>query len=184
MKTSTLLDRADTVLLIIDVQDKLASVMHRKEKLVENVLKIIKGITVLELPAILTEQYPAGLGKTLPEISQLLPHVSPIEKVSFSCYNEEPFRLRLESLRRKRVLVTGIEAHICIYQTTVDLQQKGYQVQVVTDCVSSRNAEDKQVSLARLSDMGIGLTTAEMALFELLRVAAGEKFQQISRIVK
>ncbi len=174
----------NAVLVVIDFQERLFPVMHDKEKLLGNVVKLIKGIKVMEIPIILTEQYPKGLGPTIPEIKELLPDIKPIEKVCFSCCDNEAFGKALESLKRKQVLITGIEAHICVYQTAMALAQVGYEVQVVSDCVSSREPENKTVALFRMGAAGISPTTTEMALFELLRVAQGDKFKQISNIVK
>jgi nicotinamidase-related amidase len=174
----------NTVLVVIDFQERLFPVMHDKEKLLRNVVKLIKGVKVLEIPVVLTEQYPKGLGPTIPEIKELLPDMKPIEKVCFNCCDEESFGKSLESLKRKQVLIAGIEAHICVYQTAIALSQAGYEVQVVGDCVSSREPENKLVSLFKMGAAGISPTTTEMALFELLKVAKGDKFKQISNIVK
>ena len=179
-----LLTTDNTVLVVIDFQERLFPVMHDKEKLLRNVVKLIKGVKVLEIPVILTEQYPKGLGPTIPEIKELLPDIKPIEKVCFSCCDEEAFCRSLESLKRQQVLIAGIEAHICVYQTAMALARAGYEVQVVGDCVSSREPENKLVSLFKMGAAGISPTTTEMALFELLKVAKGDKFKQISSIVK
>jgi nicotinamidase-related amidase len=178
------LTTGNTALLVIDMQERLFPAMHEKEKLLRNMLKLIRGAQVLEIPIVLTEQYPKGLGPTLPEIKELLTNVSPIEKVSFNCCDEEVFCQALGALKRKQVLVAGIEAHICVYQTAVALSRSGYEVQVVGDCVASREPGNKLVALFRMGAAGVSPTTVEMALFELLRVAKGDKFKQISNIVK
>ena len=174
----------NTILVLIDFQERLFPVMHEKEKLLRNVVKLARGAVVLEVPVVVTEQYPKGLGPTLPEIKAVLPDVRPIEKVCFSCCDEESFCRSLEAPGRRQVLVAGIEAHICVYQTAMALARAGYQVQVVGDAVSSREPENKLVSLFGLGAAGIGVTTVEMALFELLRVARGDKFKRISEIIK
>lgn len=175
----------NTALLIIDVQGKLAQLMHQKEKLFANLEKIIKGAQVLELPLIWTEQVPEKLGPTSPELAELLIRsAQPISKASFSCCGVEPFVSALAQTKRRQVLVTGIETHICVYQTSVDLLAQGYEVQVVADAVSSRTTENRQLGLDRMHSAGAVLTSTEMALFELLRVAEGDKFRQISKIVK
>ncbi len=174
----------NTALVLIDFQVRLFPVMHEKEKLLRNVIKLVKGAGVLEVPVILTEQYPKGLGPTLPEIKALLPDTRPVEKVCFSCCDEESFCRSLEALGRRQVLLAGIEAHVCVYQTAMALARAGYQVQVVSDAVSSRDPENKMVSLLALGAAGAGVTNVEMALFELLRVARGDKFKRISEIVK
>lgn len=178
------LDPENTVLVAIDFQERLYPAMHDKERLLERVIKLIQGARVLEIPVILTEQYPRGLGPTLPEIAELLPEVKPVVKTCFNCGDAEPFQAALNSVNRKQVLVCGIEAHICVYQTAVALLPMGYEVQVVADCISSRDPEDKAVSLARMNALGILPTTMEMVLFELLKVASGDRFKQISGIVK
>jgi nicotinamidase-related amidase len=174
----------NAALLVIDMQERLFPVMHEKEKLLHNMVKLIKGARVLEIPVVLTEQYPRGLGPTLPEIKELLPDVKPVEKVSFNCCDEEIFCKTLGALKKKQVLIAGIEAHICVYQTAMALCRSGYEVQVVGDCVSSREPENKLVSLFKMGAAGVSPTTAETALFELLKVASGDKFKQISNIVK
>ncbi|OGO31525.1 MAG: hydrolase [Chloroflexi bacterium RBG_16_56_11] len=184
MNTPYTLDINKTVLILIDFQERLFPVMHDKEKLLRNLLKLVRGARVLGIPIVLTEQYPRGLGITLPEVKNLLPDVKPIEKVCFSCCDEASFCQAVESLGRRQVLIAGIEAHICVYQTAMALSHSGYQVQVVGDCVSSRDPENKLVALFKMGAAGISPTTTEMALFELLKVASGDKFKQISNIVK
>jgi nicotinamidase-related amidase len=173
-----------TTLVLIDFQEKLFPAMHDKDKLLRNVVKLVQGAKVLEIPIILTEQYPKGLGSTIPEIKSLIPDIKPIEKVCFNCCDEDQFCTALDGLKRKQLLIAGIEAHICIYQTALALVQAGYEVQVVGDCVASREPENKVTALSRLVSEGVILTTMEMALFELLKEAKGDKFKQISSIVK
>jgi nicotinamidase-related amidase len=173
-----------TVLVIIDIQEKLFRVMHDKEELAENTVKLLKGIRALDIPVILTEQNPKGLGPTIPEIAALLPGAEPVVKFDFSCMREESFRNTLERLNRDQVLVTGIETHICVYQTALDLVGSGYEVDVVTDCVSSRTPENKDTALARMGLEEIMPCTTEMILFELLQTARHEKFKEISSIIK
>jgi len=184
MSKPVLLSPENTVLVAIDFQERLFPVMYEKEKLLRQVVKLIQGAKVLEVPVILTEQYPKGLGPTIPEVAELLPEVKPIEKTCFSCCDAESFRDALETTGRKQVLICGIEAHICVYQTAVALKLAGYEVQVVSDCISSRDPENKMVSLFKLGSAEINPTTMEMALFELLKVASGDTFKQISNIVK
>jgi nicotinamidase-related amidase len=166
------------------MQERLFPVMHEKEKLLRSVKKLIRGAQVLAIPVLFTEQYPRGLGTTLPEIKELVPDFRPVEKVSFNCCDEEVFCQALEALKRNQVLVAGIEAHICVYQTAVALVGAGYEVEVVADCIASRELENKTVALAKMGADGIKPTTMEMALFELLKVAKGDMFKAISSIVK
>lgn len=174
-----------TTLLVIDVQGKLAQLMHQKETLFANLEKIIKGARVLDLPIIWTEQVPDKLGPTSPELAELLARsAQPISKASFSCCGDRSFESALAQIGRRQILVTGIETHICVYQTAADLLAQGHEVQVVADAVSSRTAENRQIGLDRMHSAGAVMTSTEMALFELLRVAGGDKFRQISKIVK
>lgn len=179
-----MLEIEKVVLLIVDIQGKLAHLMDRKELLFKNVQNLIKGIRTLGIPILWVEQNPQGLGPTIPEITALLADIQPISKMSFSSCRNDRFLQALNALGRKQVLVSGIEAHICVYQTAVDLVDIGYEVQVVTDAVSSRNLENKKIGLQRMKDFGVSLTSVETALFELLKVAEGKQFRDIIRIVK
>jgi len=179
-----MLNPENTALIIIDVQEKLSRVMYEKEMLFNDIQKLIKGIQVLDIPVIVTEQYPKGLGPTIPEVSNLFPNFQPIPKISFSCCGNERFLQELNDLHRKQVLIAGIETHVCVYQTALDLLSLGYEVQVVTDCVSSRTPANRDIGLNRVSQAGAIPTSTEMALFELLKVADGERFRAISKIVK
>src|SRR4030043_102204 len=173
-----------SVLVVIDMQGKLAQSMYRKELLFENVGKIIKGAQVLGIPMLLTEQNPKGLGPTIPEIADLVPGVRRIPKLSFSCCGDELFSKELSAIQRCQVLLSGIEAHVCLYQTTVDLVATGYEVHVVADAVSSRTAENRDIGLQKMKDAGASITSVETVLFELLRVAGGYRFKEILNIVK
>jgi len=174
----------NTALIIIDVQEKLFRAMLHKEVLAENLQKIIKGAQVLDIPLLVTEQNPNALGPTIPELKDLLPHVQPISKLSFSCCGEQKFLNKLSAQNCKHILLAGIEAHICVYQTALELIDKGYEVQVLADCVSSRTEENKRLGLEKIKEAGGSVTSVEIALFELLRVAEGGTFKEISKIVK
>jgi nicotinamidase-related amidase len=173
-----------TVLVMIDIQGKLWNVMSEKEALQDNAQKLIKGLNLLGVPVIATEQNPRGLGPTLPELTQLLPACNPLPKMCFSCCQDAGFNKALAGLVRQQVLVCGIEAHICVYQTALDLLKQGFEVQIVTDVVSSRSAANKQVAVQRLQAEGAKLTSIEMALFELLHSAENTNFKELSRIIK
>ncbi len=173
-----------TALVIIDVQEKLSRVMYEKEKLFENLQKLIKGIKLLNIPIIVTEQNPNGLGPTVSEIAPLLTDIKPVTKFSFSCCSEEPFLRQLEMLNRKQVLLAGIETHVCVYQTAVDLIEAGYEVHTIVDCVSSRTLENKNLALDKMKSEGANLTSVEIVLFELLKTVANPKFKELSKIVK
>lgn len=139
---------------------------------------------IFQIPVLLSEQNPARLGPTIPEITSLLTDAAPVSKMSFSCCGDKIFMQQLEALNRKQIVISGIETHVCVYQTAVHLVEMGYEVQVVTDAVSSRTLENKQIGLQRMKDCGVILTSVETALFELLGVAEGESFKAILQIVK
>jgi len=174
----------NTVFLLVDVQGKLAHSMHAREHLFNNLKKIVKGMRVLEVPILWAEQNPKGLGPTVPEIAGLLADVQPLPKYSFSCYKNKEIRQALESLNRSKVLVAGIETHVCVYQTVRDLCQAKFSVQLVADAVSSRTSENKQIGLEKCRGAGAALTSVETVLFELLDVAEGERFKKILDIVR
>jgi nicotinamidase-related amidase len=172
------------VLVIVDVQGKLAQLMYDKEKLFANLVRMVKGAKILGIPVLWNEQNPVGLGPTIPELAELLTDQAPLAKSSFSCCGNQNFAEQLQRLGRRQVLLVGIETHVCVYQTAVDLIAKDYDVQVVADAVSSRTLANKQIGLERMRGYGATITSAETALFELLRVADGPKFKEISRLVK
>ncbi|XUX00991.1 MAG: hydrolase [Dehalogenimonas sp.] len=178
-----MLEVKDAVLLVIDVQEKLFPVMFDKEVLLSNLQKLVKGISLLEIPIIYTEQNPAGLGRTVPELIGEY-EAKPVSKFHFSCYKEADFNATLSATQRKQVLVCGIESHICVYQTTMDLLLKDFEVHLVTDCVSSRTSQNKELALRRLASEGAKLTGLEMVLFELLRSSKSGQFKAISSLIK
>jgi len=179
-----MLDIKNTVLTVIDIQGNLAHAMHDKESLFKGLKQLIKGFTALEIPIILTEQNPKGLGQTLPEIMELLPDVKAIPKMSFNCCDDEEYMEALKSYGKKKVLIAGIESHICVYQTAAALLEMVYEVEIVTDVVASRFPENKKLALKKMGRMGIEMTGVEMALFELLKTAEHEKFREIVKIIK
>ncbi len=175
----------NSALLIIDVQGKLAQLMHNKDEMFAGLQRIIKGAKVLNLPIIWMEQVPEKLGSTTPAMAELLQDVAqPTRKSSFSCCGNTLFLKQLQATGRRQILVTGIETHICVYQTAVDLLADDYEVQLVIDAVSSRTEQNRQLGIERIKAAGATLTSTEMALFEMLRVAEGLQFKEITRIVK
>ena len=179
-----MLSRADAVLIIIDIQGNLAQTMYDKENLFANNVKLIQGFKAFNLPIIFTEQIPQKLGQTIPVISRELNGIVPIAKETFSCWDDRNFNEQLEGLSHRHVVLTGIESHICVYQTALDLMSNGYTVHLVTDSVSSRTPENREVGIAAIKSAGAHLTSTEMVLFELLRTAADPKFKDIFKIVK
>ena len=179
-----MLSRIDSVLIIIDIQGNLAQAMYDKENLFANNVKLIQGFKVFNLPIIFTEQIPQKLGLTIPVISQELNGIVPIAKEAFSCWDDRNFKDQLEGLSRRHIVLTGIECHVCVYQTALDLISNGYTVHLVIDAVSSRTPENCQVGIEAIKSAGAHFTSTEMVLFELLRTAADPKFKDIFKIVK
>ncbi|MBN2302503.1 MAG: hydrolase [Lentisphaerae bacterium] len=172
------------VLVLVDVQSKLAQLMHDKESLFSNLQKLISGIKALSIPIIWLEQNPSKMGPTISELSQLLTDENPIPKMSFSGCGEPACMAALRNTNRTQIILAGIETHVCIWQTTADLLAAGYEVEIVTDAVSSRAFHDKQIALQRMESVGARLTTTEMILFELLKTAKHPAFKTILKIVK
>lgn len=173
----------NALLVLVDLQVKIARVMHGREALVENTGKLIRGMNILNIPILWVEHNPGGLGETVPEIAKLIQD-KPITKLSFSCCGERRFMETLESSKRRQILLAGIESHVCIYQTAADLLCSAYEVQVVADAVSSRTLQNKEIGLQKVKDAGGTWTSVETVLFELLKVANGAKFREILNIVK
>ena len=179
-----MLSRTAAVLIMIDFQGNLAEAMHDKENLFANNVKLIQGFKALSLPVMVTEQIPAKLGPTISQLASLLDDVKPVAKETFSCWANRDFRDRLESLTRRHVVLTGIECHICVYQTALDLMAEGYSVHLVADAVSSRTPENREIGMQAIKSAGAQITSTEMVLFELLRTAADPKAKDIFKIVK
>jgi len=171
-------------LIVVDLQGKLAQLMHDKDTLFKNIEILIKSAKILNIPILWCQQCPESLGPTIPQIAQLLSGIEPINKASFSCCGADQFRTKLTQLARKQILLCGIEAHVCIYQTTMDLIGQGYEVELICDAVSSRTAENKQAAMTKMTAAGARLTTTEMALFELLKTADHPQFKQIAKLIK
>ncbi|MDD5498303.1 MAG: isochorismatase family protein [Dehalococcoidales bacterium] len=179
-----MLEVGNSVLVIIDIQEKLARVMHDRKKLIRSIEKLCTGMGILEVPAILTEQYPQGLGPTVTEVISAVKPENIISKTCFSCRSDDSFMTLLGKMGRTQLIVAGVEAHICVYQTVKDLVSSGYEVYVASDAVSSRTLENKTIGLHLMANAGALITSVETVLFELLKVAEGEKFRAISRLVK
>jgi nicotinamidase-related amidase len=178
-----MLDKTQTCLVVVDVQEKLFGVMPDQEALADQAVRLIEGLNVLEVPVLRCEQNPRGLGPTIAPIAELLTE-APIEKRAFSCCGEAAFVSALEALSPKSVLLAGIETHICVYQTAADLRDKGYEVQVVADAVASRSQSNHRIGLERIRQRGATITSVETCLFELLGSAEGDAFKRIIKIVK
>ena len=173
-----------SALLVIDIQERLFPLIYQKDIFLKNLLGMIKGAQILEIPILATEHVPKKIGKTIPEIAGLLTGVKTITKNTFSCLGEPLFTQELGALGRPNILIAGVETHICVYQTARDLVSAGYNVQVVTDAVSSRTAHNKVIGIERIKDSGGSVTSVETVVCELLQVAEGEKFKKILALIK
>jgi nicotinamidase-related amidase len=179
-----MISRTNAVLIIIDIQGNLAQAMYDKENLFANNVKLIQGFKAFNLPIIVTEQIPQKLGQTIPQIAAQLEGINPIAKETFSCWDDLNFIKQLKALSRKHIVIAGIECHVCVYQTALDLISNGYTVHLVADAVSSRTPENRQIGIDAMKSAGAHITSTEMVLFELLRTAADPKFKEIFKIVK
>lgn len=179
-----LLNPEDSLLLIIDIQERLAAVMSERQTVINNCLHLIELSRLLKIPVIVTEQYPKGLGQTVEEIRNTLPEYSPIEKMSFNCCEQKDFMETIDRFSKKKIIITGMETHICVLQTCLGLLKKGFSTHVVGDAVCSRSQENKKIGLELLRDAGAVITCTETVLFELLRVAGTEEFKVISKRIK
>jgi nicotinamidase-related amidase len=178
-----MLDEKDCCLVVIDVQGKIADLMHEKEQLFKNLRILIQAANILDIPILWYEQKPEALGPTVPQIAELLTEYTPHPKTSFSCCNERFYEM-FELLDKDHVILCGIESHVCVYQTAADLMSSGYEVDVVADAISSRTAENKHIALERMRDDGANISCVEMTLFELLGSADHPKFREIAHLIK
>lgn len=179
-----MLSRDHAALVLIDIQGKLAALMHEREVLYRQLQVLVQGAQVLELPILWLEQYPQGLGPTIPEVADLLAGQKPLAKTCFSACGLRAFQIQLRQSGRRQILLAGIESHICVYQTARDLLGLGYHVEIVADAVSSRTAENKALGLQKMAGAGAQITGVEMCLFELLQEAGTAEFKQIAALVK
>lgn len=179
-----MLDEKNCCLVIVDVQGKLAHLMHDKDGLFKNIRILIQAAKILNIPILWCQQVPSALGPTVPEIAELLTDNQPINKSSFSCAGCEEFNKKLDQLGRKQVLLCGIETHVCVYQTVVDLLVRDYEVDVIADAVSSRTLDNKQIGLNRMASVGARISSTEMALFEILKSADHPAFRQVAKLIK
>lgn len=179
-----MLNKEDTVFVLVDVQGNLAGLVHDKQTLFSNIQKLIKSFQVLDIPIIWVEQTPDAIGETIVQIASLIPELKPISKTTFSAAKNAEFMAALKKTGRKQVLVAGIESHVCVYQTAVDLHQQNYDVEIVSDAVSSRTQSNKQIALLKMQNKGLSLSSTEMALFELIGDAQSKEFKQIIKIIK
>lgn len=180
-----MLERNDVILIVIDMQERMLPVITDGDRVTTEVARLIRGARALDLPVIVTEQYPQGLGTTIEPVRAALGELyEPIEKMSFSACGDLHFMQHLEAANCQHVLLCGVEAHVCVYQTASDLIQLGWEVQLVTDAIGSRRESNMKLAQKKLAHHGVDLTSVEMALFELMVRADIPEFKSVSQIVK
>ena len=183
-RTSLRISRAKAGLVVVDIQERLLPAMHERERLLQNALRLVKGAGVLNLPVIVTEQYPKGIGRTVPELAGAVPDFEPIEKTAFSCCSAKTFVPSLASRNVRDVVLCGIEAHVCVCQTALDLLDRDFGVFIVTDAISSRTRENWHGGIERMKNAGATIVSTEMILFELLEYAGTDEFKKILELIK
>ena len=178
-----LLSKKGSGLLIIDVQKKLMEVMGQKQKVIDNINRFIYLSKLFDLPVILTEHYSKWLGPTLPAIAETLPSYDPIHKMHFNCCDADAFNKRLDSEGLKNIIVTGVESHICIFQTCVSLVERGYNVHIPQDAVDSRTDENWRVGIGLMEKAGALITSTEAVIYQILKKAGTKEFKRMLRVM-
>ena len=179
-----LLKPEKTALLIIDIQERILPVINNYQYVIDNTLKLIKGFKILGLPIYFTEQYPKGLGPTTRSILDELGDLKPFDKMSFSCSGAGELFNEFKKKTLRQIVVCGIESHVCVQQTVLDLIENRIQVNLAADAVSSRKEIDYNTALERMRDHTAEITTTESILFELLNICGTPQFKEISKLVK
>lgn len=175
---------SETVLVVVDVQERLARVMERRQQVEAAIGVLIRAAKLHDIPVILTQQYTKGLGPTVQALSDQLEGIEPVEKVCFSCCGVEPFTRALDALGRRKVILTGMEAHICVLQTGLDLLDMGYTVHLPWDAICSRSDGNRDAAMRFLERAGAIITSTETAAFQILEKAGTPEFKEISSLLK
>lgn len=178
------INRENTIGLVVDFQEKLIPAIPNKDEIIKNSLKLLEGLRLFNVPVIVTQQNTKGLGSTIPEINKAIGNFSYIEKNTFSCYREPAFIRVLNRVGKRNVIIIGVEAHICILQTALDLIYNNFTPVIIEDCIGSSNVNDKHVAVWRLRDVGSIITTSEAMLFELCRESGTDEFKKLLNIIK
>lgn len=178
------LEKHRLALVVIDIQERFRDLVHALPMLLKGSSRLIRAFRTLDMPILLTEHYSRGLGVTVPELRGLLDGIAPLEKITFSCDGDSGFRAALNALNRDQIVLCGIETHVCVYQTARDLMDRGKQVAVAADAVSSRYAADRDIGLQHMRRIGVQVMNVEMILFEMLREAQTADFKAIAPFLK
>jgi nicotinamidase-related amidase len=179
-----MLDAKKCCLVLIDVQEKLLRVMQNPDGVVKHCGILIQIAKALDIPILWCQQYPKAMGLTAAPLAELLNGLSPMDKLSFSCCGAPGFAGRIEALHIETAVLCGIESHVCVFQTAMDLLRQGLKVHVIADAVSSRTEENKQIGLSRMAAAGAVISSTEMFLFELLRTAEHPKFKELAALIR
>ncbi len=173
-----------SLLIVIDVQEKIFATMYEQKRVKDNIIRMVEGAKTLKIPIIWTEQYSKGLGPTIPELRAALGGHTCYEKITFSCADDNQILKAVEKVNPRDILLSGIEAHVCVYQTAADLIDRGNRVHLVSDAVMSRHKSNHEIALQRMEQIGVNITSVEMALFEFQGAAKGETFKPIAALIK
>jgi len=185
MPHPAILDPSKCALVIVDVQEAFRNVIPEFANIVMRISTAVSGFQLLEIPILVTEQYPKGLGRTAEEISLSLPdNVERFEKTAFSACASEAFTQKLEDLDISQVVLSGVETHVCVSQTAHELLDAGFEVHILTDCVASRFDKDREAGLSKMYASGVDPTSVEMAFFELMRDSSHNKFKEIQALIR
>jgi nicotinamidase-related amidase len=180
-----ILDKNKTVLVVVDFQEAFRSPINDFAQIASRISIAVRGFQILNLPIIITEQYPKGLGRTAEEILfSLPPEFEFVEKSAFSSCGASLFMEKLRAANATQIVLCGLETHVCVNQTAHDLMNETFEVHILTDCVSSRFTHDKEIALRKMQMNGVVPSTVEMALFELMRDAKHEQFKEIQNLIK
>ncbi|MGY6552893.1 MAG: isochorismatase family protein [Wenzhouxiangella sp.] len=174
----------DSLILLVDVQGKLARLMHESEAMIRQQQILIEACRLLEIPLVWAEQLPDKLGPTVPELAAKLQGLQPIPKASFGCFGAPQIAQAIRGSGRSQILLCGIEAHVCVWQTAAALKRDNYQVYLACDAVSSRSAFNREIAFRRMADAGVVLSTVEMLVFELMQTAEHPRFREVTRLLK
>jgi hypothetical protein len=178
------INRENCIGLVIDIQEKILPIIYGKQELIKNSLILLKGLKILQIPILVTQQNSKSLGSTIPEINSVIGNYSYIDKMTFSCYRDPDFVKIINRNGKKNVIIIGIEAHVCVLQTGLDLLYNNFNPVIVEDCIGSSKENDRRVSLWRMCDIGMVITTYESILLELCREAGTDEFKALLKLFK
>jgi len=178
------INRENTIGVVVDMQEKILPIIDRKAEVIKNSLILLKGLKILQIPIVVTQQNSKSLGPTIPEVNAVIDDSFYIDKMTFSCYMEPAFVKVLNRIGKKNVIILGVEAHVCILQTGLDLLYNNFNPVIVEDCIGSSRENDKRVSLWRMRDIGVVITSYESILLELCRTAGTDEFRALLKLFK